>query len=139
MMTVRTYISQSSIAGIGIYAAEFIPKGTVIWMRGPLDITVSDEAMAALPLPAREQLSHHVYVDAATGERVLCGDNARFMNHSEEPNTGQVSPDIEVALRDIEAGEEITCDYRSFDLDCRAKGLDFHPNGTTSATHTVGT
>src|SRR5690606_19428881 len=110
MMTVRTYIGPSAIAGIGLFAAEPIPKGAVIWMRNALDVVIPDEVLESLPAPAREQIEHHVYIDAVTRERILCGDNARFMNHSEEPNSGQISPDAEIALRDILPGEEITCD-----------------------------
>jgi SET domain-containing protein len=42
------------------------------------------------------------------------------MNHADNPNTAGVheSGSIEgfdVAMRDIAAGEELTCDYRTFD------------------------
>jgi hypothetical protein len=49
---------------------------------------------------------------------VLCGDDARFFNHEDEP-TCRDFPDLDggttVAARDIELGEELTCDYASFD------------------------
>ena len=44
----------------------------------------------------------------------MCIDDARFMNHSADPNThekGQSS----IASRDIAAGEELTCNYGNFD------------------------
>ncbi len=31
MLLVKTKIGQSNISGIGVFADEFIPKGTVIW------------------------------------------------------------------------------------------------------------
>jgi SET domain-containing protein len=42
------------------------------------------------------------------------------MNHAEDPNTAGVHEPgaiegYDVATRDIEAGEELTCDYRTFD------------------------
>ncbi|MCB1496704.1 MAG: SET domain-containing protein, partial [Bauldia sp.] len=45
---------------------------------------------------------------------VLCGDNARFMNHSSKPNADDIG-DLTIACRDIAKGEEITCDYAKFD------------------------
>jgi SET domain-containing protein len=53
---------------------------------------------------------------------VLCADNARFMNHADEPNTTRVHidgaiEDDDIATRDIRVGEEMTCDYRLFDAD----------------------
>ena len=54
----------------------------------------------------------------------LCSDDARFFNHSDEPNTGSISNDTDVALRDIQQGEELTCDYRTFDADWQLKLKD---------------
>ena len=57
----------------------------------------------------------------AEGRKVitLCG-SFRHMNHAAEPNVLSLS-DRDVAARDIAAGEELTCDYRTFDLDATAK------------------
>jgi SET domain-containing protein len=49
------------------------------------------------------------------GITVLEFDNGRFMNHSDAPNTDFTDPDTGWAIRDIAAGEEITCNYRDFD------------------------
>ncbi len=52
---------------------------------------------------------------------ILSGDHACFINHDEAPNTGAlpdaVPPVTPVALRDIAAGEEITCNYWAYDAD----------------------
>ena len=42
---------------------------------------------------------------------VFEADDARYMNHADDPNFGFLSEDEAVALRDIAAGEELTCDY----------------------------
>jgi SET domain-containing protein len=57
---------------------------------------------------------------------VLCIDNARFMNHADEPNTAGVHTagaidGYDVATRDISKGEELTCDYRLFDAEANLK------------------
>lgn len=128
MLTVRTYLGPSAINGIGLFAAEPISAGSVVWIRHKLDIAISDADLADLPAPALHQVAHHTYRDIVTGERILCGDNARFMNHSDDPNTGQLNPDVEIALRDIEVGEELTCNYRTFDADS-VNFLPFTPEG----------
>ena len=64
-------------------------------------------------------------MDRETGGRVLSGDHTCFMNHAPDPNTGAPSdstpPNVIVALRDIAAGEELTCDYWAFDAEAREK------------------
>jgi hypothetical protein len=79
-----------------------------------------------LPEPARSNLLDHVYLNDASGQFVLCADNARFMNHADDPNTEGVHESgaiegYDIATRDIPAGEEMTCDYRSFDAHVERK------------------
>lgn len=65
---------------------------------------------------------------------VLCGDNARFMNHSFEPNCDDDGGEFTTAARDIEAGEELTCDYRRFDAPSARTGLEeWRPQGESAA------
>jgi hypothetical protein len=118
---VKTRLKPSSIAGIGLFADEDIPKGTVTWRFMPAyDRLLTEVELDEIPEPARSSLLDHVYLDAASGLYVLCADNARFMNHSDDPNTAGVHEKgaiegYDIATRDIEAGEELTCDYRIFD------------------------
>ena len=44
---------------------------------------------------------------------ILCWDHARYVNHSCDANCLGLGVDYEIALRDIEAGEQLTDDYRS--------------------------
>jgi uncharacterized protein len=127
MLMVKTKLALSEIAGIGLFAAEDIVKGTVTWRLMPrFDLVISDADLNALPEPARSNMREHVYFHARSGLWVLCADNARFMNHANEPNTAGVHPDgsvegYDIATRDIRAGEELTCDYRTFDADAERK------------------
>lgn len=64
----------------------------------------------------------YAYQNPDTMNYVLCADDARFFNHSNEANTHcVVDPEDEdtanVASRDIQKGEELTVDYREFDTD----------------------
>jgi len=123
MLLVKTYLDRSAIHGIGLFAAERIPKGTVIWRHSrEIDLLLTAEEIAALHPAARVQIEKYTYLDRELGKFVLCGDDARFFNHSDAPNCHDI-PDARggttVAARDIEPGEELTSDYASFDANHR--------------------
>jgi len=126
MLLVETRIEPSEIHGLGLFAAHPIREGTPTWRFHPgIDVRLSDEALAALPAPVRRQFMRYTYRCPETGDYVLCSDDARYFNHSDDPNTVSIrTPDgeaIDVAARDIAAGEELTCDYRRFDADWGSK------------------
>lgn len=122
MFRVATYVSRSSIHGFGVFAAESIRKDAVIWeFDEGADWALSEKEMAAFPAKLQAQMESWTY-QAEDGSYVLCSDGAKFMNHSFEPNCDDRGRDT-VANRDIEAGEELTCDYRSFDMKSKENGL----------------
>ena len=122
MLHLPTFLEKSSINGIGLFAKETILAGTLVWEFTPsFDTEIAPEHFAALPLRVREYVLHYGNLTESGGAApskavyLLCGDNARFMNHSDAPNVSS-GTDRNCALRDIVAGEELTCDYREFDL-----------------------
>ena len=122
MMLIRTRVAPSAIHGQGLFAVEFVPRGTPVWKFQPgFDHDFSPAAFAALPELARQHTRWFCFVSRADGHVILSGDHACFINHSPAPNTGAppnaTVPITTVALRDITAGEEITCDYYSYDAD----------------------
>lgn len=127
MLLVRTKIAQSSINGIGLFAEEFIAKGTLIWQYVPgFDLAFTEDQLKELPGPARDYLSTYSYKSRDTGRYILDADNARFYNHSQNPNTISIKiagneEGGDIATRDIEVGEEITCDYQRDDIDFEKK------------------
>lgn len=122
MLLVKTKIGPSPIAGIGLFADKFIPKGAYIWrFKKGFDIRVDTDYPARLPEPAKTYFSTYAYQNPETLKYILCADDARFFNHSDTPNTRCVEdPDDEdtadIAARDINPGEELTVDYREFDM-----------------------
>lgn len=101
-----------------------VAKGTPVWrFHATLDLVLSDGELAALPPIGQDYILRYAYKDMRTGAYVLCGDDARFFNHSTEPNCGDDPDDASqcLALRDIAVGEELVCDYREFDADAEAK------------------
>jgi SET domain-containing protein len=123
MLLVKTFLAPSRIHGIGLFAAEDIPQGTVIWRRDPgIDVELTEQQLEALAPPSREQIMKYTYLDIVRRTYVLCGDDARFFNHEDAPNCVDY-PDADggatVAARDIRAGEELTSDYEKFDANHR--------------------
>lgn len=104
---------------MGVFAAEFIPKGTKVWeFRDSFDFRVSKESVESLPEPACSTLKH--YCAFWGGGYVISADDARYLNHSDNPNLKTFAePDCDVALRDIQIGEELLEDYREFDESVR--------------------
>jgi hypothetical protein len=123
MLLVKTYLDRSAIHGVGLFAAERIPAGSVVWRRSPeIDILLDPAQLERLHPAARAQIEKYTYLDRVLGKLVLCGDDARFFNHSDAPNCHDypdASGGTTVAARDIERGEELTSDYASFDASHR--------------------
>ena len=128
MLIVKTYIKQSQIEGIGLFAGEFIKKGSIIWrFRQGFDMIMSSEVFNTLPQIGKEAIIHNMYFSKDQNVHILMPDDARFFNHSKNPNTETIPDDegqieqMTVASRDIQLDEEITCNYFEFDLDTQNK------------------
>lgn len=117
MLRVKTKLGSSGIHGIGLFAAEFIPKGTVTWEYDPeFDTAFTKEQVERMPVPAQAIFWHYAYFDKELNKYVLCADDQRFINHSENNgNNIESTPHQDVAIKDIEIGEELLCDYYKFD------------------------
>jgi uncharacterized protein len=120
MLLVPTRLAQSPIHGFGVFAAEPITQGTPVWRFAPgLDMEFAASVVDRLPAHVRTFFSHYGYLDRNVQRIILCFDDARFVNHSDSPN---VATDyaldaygVDVALRDIARGEELTMDYANFE------------------------
>jgi len=142
LLTIAGAVGVSQIHGMGVFAREDVKKGALVWVsHKDFDHSYTAEQIARLPEPTRLRILSHCYLSPRTGKYFLCGDEARFMNHSdsynlvsryfhseEEARTAFGIGDevdwiegVNVAGRDISAGEELTCDYKEFDLDFQNK------------------
>jgi SET domain-containing protein len=109
-MQVHVWIGKSRIAGKGLFAGQDIPKDTIITRYLGTKISKAQSARA---------LAHgNAYICALNDRYDIDGNTlkntARYINHSCEPNcvlqtTGRAV--WVVALRDIQAGEELTHQY----------------------------
>jgi hypothetical protein len=113
--------------GLGVFATRPIPRGTIVWVLDELDQRFLPQRVRALPPGYEKLLERYGYLNAR-GERVLCWDLARWVNHACTANALSCGWEFDVAVRDIAAGEEITNDYgclnleRSFRCECREPG-----------------
>lgn len=116
MLLVKTRIAPSQIHGIGLFADQFIPKGTVTWRFCPgFDPTYTEEDMLNMSEAAREQFLKYAYYDKELRLYVLCADDQRFINHESGSPNILSTPKQDVAARDIFPGEELLCDYNCYD------------------------
>ena len=137
MLIVPTFIGPSAIEGVGVFAAAPIARMQPIWVLDDmLDHQFTAAQVAALPSVMQEFVDRYGYPHMTRpGITVVEVDNGRFMNHSNAPNTNFTDPDTGWAIRDIAAGEEITCDYAEFDPGfVMQPGRQFAPlNGSSAA------
>ncbi len=123
MLLVKTKIGQSKIHGIGVFADEFIPKGTVIWKFTPgFDQKFTREQILNFPELIQIYIVKYSWKGVKSKLYCFCSDNAKYFNHSDDPNTlsAYTNDEEEVmttAIRDIQPYEELTDNYSSFEAD----------------------
>lgn len=125
MLLVRTVLRNSLIHGTGVFAKEPIRKGQVVWQFDPrIDLMIPVEEFGNFPETFQDYLKIYTYIVILNDRRfmVLCADHAKHVNHADDPNLVD-TPDgeQEIAARDIEQGEELTCNYFASDLEAAAK------------------
>lgn len=101
--------------GYGVFATRLIPRGTIVWILCRFDRIMTAQEVADLPEPYQRVVGRYGYI-AGDGRYVLCWDHGRYVNHSCNPTMLGVGPDLEVAVRDIAAGEQITCEYGGLNI-----------------------
>jgi uncharacterized protein len=126
MMKVNTYLDKTERGDLGLFAAQNIAEGTIVWVFDPyLDRTFSNSWLESQSEMVKSYIKKFAYqtksktIEGET-EWVLCFDDNRFLNHSDTPNLEDFE-DHSVTTRDIRKGEELTCDYYRFDLHAAKK------------------
>lgn len=119
------FISQE--VGQGVFATAFIPKGTIVYIKDQLEIVFTpDDPRRKDPLYA-DLIEKYSYTEP-NGNMVLSWDIARYVNHCCNCNIISTGYGFEIAIRDIQPGEEITDEYGLFnsgwelDLVCSKPG-----------------
>jgi SET domain-containing protein len=107
---VRIDVRDSKVHGRGVYAMQLIPKGTRI-------IEYTGQRVSWEAAPNDENDPHTFNFGLDNGEVInpeIDGNDARWINHSCDPNCEAVEEDDRIfieAVRNIETGEELFYDY----------------------------
>jgi len=108
---VQIEIRESGVHGRGVYTVQFIRKGTRV-------IEYAGEHVSWEHAPDNPNDPHTFNFGLENGDVInpeTGGNDARWINHSCNPNCEAVEEDDRVfiyAIRNIEAGEELLYDYR---------------------------
>ncbi len=138
-MCIKTYIAPDEYGGRGLFADQPVSKGDIVWRFEPhLTEIYTIEAYKAAIAPgdqaARDLIKYSYpceFFENGTLVRYVYNDtdNGKHMNHSGNANTGMIDDPahphykdrdfLNIALRDIAAGEQLTYDYFSFVTDIK--------------------
>ena len=102
------YINET--VGYGVFATQLIPKGTMVFVQDKLDIEVLPTEFEKHTKEMQVHIEKYSYIDKR-GIRILSWDFAKYVNHCCNGNTMCTAYGFDIALRDIQKGEEITCEY----------------------------
>jgi SET domain-containing protein len=98
---------------LGLFAKEFIPKDAIVWefIEG-IDIKISVDRIEQLPEVQKEYFYKYAWIE---GDYYFCScDHTNFINHSYQSNL-KIVDEVVIAVRDIQAGEELFENYGEFD------------------------
>jgi SET domain-containing protein len=137
MMRVRCKVQDSPIHNQGLFAAQSIAAGTVVWSFSTLfDRSINEHVYSHASKPEQVKLFSRGFRNPhAPNVLVLCGDESQFLNFplpENDPNivvSGAIDGyDILVAARDIDIGEELLVSPES-DYDYLTKVAQYVPAG----------
>jgi SET domain-containing protein len=115
------HVKASPVHGLGVFARKFIPRGAIWWAGKREDLIEINRRqyevlLASRPSRMLDDIHEHCYYDKALDRLLYICNNGRYINHSSTPNCAMHGDCLtSVALRDIDRGEELFEDYRTYD------------------------
>ena len=123
-LSIDTKIGDSEIpeAGKGAFSNQYVKQGQLVskW-NNKKDKNYQDSELKFMKPDEKNEFEE--FASLEDNRWYLSGDNAKYMNHSSDPNVGVlpgVGPNAKrerIALRDINKGEELTIDYNEVGTD----------------------
>jgi|SRR6185437_12508037 len=114
MLLIKTYLKETEFKGIGLFTAIGLDLGAVIHVTDTNFNKVFSKEEIEYFGPLQKEFYNTYMIHLPDGSAMLDLDNTRFINHSSNPN---LVCDLECikTCRKIEAGEELTLNYKTFD------------------------
>ena len=73
MLFVKTKVLPSNIHGLGLFADQFVPKGTIIWKFTPgFDLKFTKEQIERFPKEVREYMGTYCWLSKKKRQVLLC-------------------------------------------------------------------
>ncbi len=116
-------VRDDTLAGRGVVAVEAIARDEIVAIKAGNIITLDElEQATRVAGDMALQIDDEFYIAPRSPDEVM--DMSVMINHSCDPNVGFRGQVVYVAMRDIEAGEELCHDYAmersdDYELDCR--------------------
>ncbi len=101
--------------GTGVFATQFIPCGTIVYVKDELEMSISPKAFAQLDPILQEAIEKYSYIENQ-GNRIVSWDHGKYVNHCCDCNTMSTGYGFEIAIRNILPSEEITGEYGLFNI-----------------------
>jgi SET domain-containing protein len=114
MLVIPTELRSSPIHGFGVFLLAPVKKGELVWrFDSRIDRVYTKAEREGLPEHIQKLIEVYAPWHEATDMRVLYGDYARHLNHSDSPNLlssgGPFGDDV--AAFDLASGTELTVKY----------------------------
>ena len=101
--------------GYGVFATEFIPRGTILYVKDGLEIEITRTRFRKMDKTHQDIVEKFSYIDER-GVRIISWDHAKYINHRCDCNSMSTGYGFEIAIRDIQQDEEITDEYGLFNI-----------------------
>ncbi|MBP9706137.1 MAG: SET domain-containing protein-lysine N-methyltransferase [Oligoflexales bacterium] len=105
----------NEVVGLGVYATKPIAKGSITYALDPLELILAPHNKLLEDVQIAQMVEKYSYVDNS-GRYILSWDHAKYVNHSCSANSMSTGYGFEIALRDIDVGEQITDEYGLFNM-----------------------
>ena len=122
MLLIAIEPGPSPIHGFGLFAAEPVPAGKIVWQFDPgIDHRHPIGWLDGQPAHVRRHVAMYAVRSLDRAYYYVLGDHTFLINHSFTPNLAPrddllVNDEgVVVAARDIAAGEELTVNYATID------------------------
>ena len=112
----KTIVKESRIHGRGLFARQTVAKGEIVAIKGGYILAAStlcevERRLGPAEIPVADGFFIGPLVELEREGAMI------FTNHSCDPNIGVQGQIVFVAMREIEAGEELTHDWATTDDD----------------------